>query len=460
MRKQKETMSLRFIIRQVVLLLACPFIVSTGFSQSSEDIVIDKIIAKVDDYAVLMSDVEKAYYDLLSRGVVSGEEEKCGILETLITQKMLLAQAEIDSVIVLDAEVDLELDQRMSYFINQFGGSEEDLEEFYGKPLDQIQDEIRDQLKEQLIINRMSSRITEDVNVTPSEIRRFFHRIPKDSLPYFSEEVTVGQIVKFPELSEEQKDEAKVQLYDLRRRILEGEDFAKLAMEFSQDPGSASNGGEYPQFIKRGEFVPAFEAAAFKLDVDEISDPVETEFGFHLIQLIDRRGNEYRARHILIVPLITQAEIDLAKKELDSIRTLIVVDSMPFESLAKEISDEKLTGQNGGYFTDASGSVRIPTEQIDPDIYFKLTGMLKVGELSEPLEFKMPSGKRAVRLIYYKAAYRPHQANLKDDWQKIKAAALNEKKSHEEEMWFDETKFNFFILVGEEYENCNILGTK
>ena len=451
------------LFRQTLISGFLTLLVLLGFetrsiSQSANGIVIDKIVAKVDDYAVLMSDVEKAYLDLLSRGVVSGLEAKCDILESLITQKMLLAQAEIDSVIVIDAEVSLELENRMQYFINQFGGSEEELETFYGKPLEQIQEEIRDQLKDQLIVTRMNRKITEDVNVTPSEIRRFYHRIPKDSLPYFSEEVTIGQIVKNPELSEKQKAEAKALLYDVKSRILNGEDFAALAIKYSQDPGSATNGGEYNHFIKRGEFVPEFEAVAFKLDVDELSDPVETEFGFHLIQLLERRGNEYRIRHILIIPKITQAEIELAKKELDSIRTLIVVDSIPFETLAKELSDEKLTGQNGGYFTDTSGSDRIPTEQIDPDIYFKLTSTLKVGEISEPLEYNMPNGKRAVRLIYYKSAYKPHQANLKDDWQKIKSAALNEKKAKAEQQWFENSKYNFFILVDQEYEKCNILG--
>ena len=355
-------------------------------SQNENVIVIDKIVAKVDDYAVLMSDVENAYEDLRSRGVVSEPEAKCDVLESLIEQKKFLGQEEIALVIVLDAEVRLGLENRMQYFVNQFGGSEEELEAFYGKPLEQIQEEIRDQLKDQLIISRMNRKITEDVNVTPSEIRQFYHRIPKDSLPYFSEEVTIGQIVKIPELSEQQKAEAKALLYDVKGKILNGEEFAAMATKYSQDPGSASNGGEYNHFIKRGEFVPEFEAVAFKLDVGELSDPVETEFGFHLIQLLERRGNEYRVRHILLIPEITQAEIEQAKNEFDSIRPLIVVDSIPFETLAKELSDEKMTGQNGGYFTDATGSDRIPTEQIVQDIYFKLTGTLKVGALSEHLE--------------------------------------------------------------------------
>ncbi len=433
-----------------------------GFAQSSippEGMIIDKIVAKVDDYAVLMSDVEKTYLDMVSRGQVDSELGKCEILESLVTQKMLLAQAELDSVIVLDAEVSIELDQRMAYFINQFGGNEEELEEYYGKPLEQIQEEIRDDLTEQMTVRRMRDQITSETSVTPSEIRRFFNSIPKDSLPYFSEEVTVGQIVKIPSVSKKQSEETEAFLFGLKGRILNGESFAELAKKYSQDPGSASNGGEYANFIRRGEFVPEFEAAAFKLKPGEISDPVGTDFGFHLIQLIERRGNEYRVRHILIIPQIKQTDIDAAKEELDSIRKLIVIDSIPFEKLAKELSDEKLTGQNGGYFTDASGSDQIATDQLDPGIYFSLDTM-KLETISKPVEFQQPDGKIAVRLVYYKAKFKPHKANLKDDWLKIQSAALNEKRARTEKEWFEKSKFNFFILVDEEYQSCNILGRK
>lgn len=448
--------SLRYIISGILVTG-----VLNAYAQSSIDnkLVIDKVIAKVDDYAVFKSDIEKLYLDLLSRGQVSGPEAKCEILESLVTQKMLLAQAEIDSVVVLDAEVSMQLDQRMAYFISQFGGSEEELEEYYGKPLEQIQEEIRDDLSEQMTVERMRDEITSETSVTPSEIRRFFHKIPKDSLPYFSEEVTVGQIVMVPTVSDEQKQQTRSFLYDLKSRIENGEDFGALARKYSQDPGSASNGGEYAQFIKRGEFVPEFEAAAFAMEINEISEPVETDFGFHLIQLLDRRGNEYRVRHILIMPQVMQSDIDRTKAKLDSVRSLILVDSIPFEKLAKELSEDKLTSQNGGYFTDGSGADRLPTEQLDYGIYFALDTM-KLGSISNPMIYDQPDGKKAVRLLYYKAKYRPHKANLEDDWQKISSAALNEKKSRIETEWFDKSKYDFFILVDEEYQACNILGRK
>jgi len=269
----------------------------------------------------------------------------------------------------------------------------------------------------------------------------------------------VGQIVKIPSVSEAQSQETLSFLLGLKGKIIAGEDFAALARKYSQDPGSASNGGEYEKFIKRGEFVPEFEAVAFNLKINELSDPVKTDFGYHLIQLLDRRGNEYRIRHILIMPQIMESDIQRTIEELDSIRTLIVVDSIPFEKLAKELSDDQLTGQNGGYFTDGSGADQIATEQLDYSIYFALDTM-KVGTVSMPTSFDQPDGKKAVRIIYYKAKFKPHKANLEDDWQKIQSASLNEKKSQIEKEWFEESKYNFFILVDEEYQHCNILGRK
>jgi peptidyl-prolyl cis-trans isomerase SurA len=452
-------MNLRSTITRVIAVLIIWSGTNPLFAQEEYGEVIDKIVAKVDDYVILKSDVEKVYLDMLTRGGSANEYEKCNILESIITDKMLLAQAEIDSVYVNDLEVAFELDRRMSYFLSQFGGSQEELEEYYGKSLDQIQEEISDELKDQLTVTRMREQITSEVTVTPSEIKKFYNKIPKDSLPYFSEEVTVAQIVKIPDLSFEEKEKTRSFLLDLKQQVLSGADFGALALKYSQDPGSASNGGAYPNFIKRGEFVPEFEAEAFRLKKDEISDPVETDFGFHMIQLIDRRGNEYRVRHILISPRVTQDDINRAKQELDSIRNLIIRDSLSFEQLAKDLSDEKLTGQNGGYFTDPTGSDRISVEQLDPDVYFSLDSM-EVGRISNAMEFRMANGKQAVRILNYKAKYKPHIANLKEDWQKIQGAATNEKKALTEEEWYNDSKGNFFILVDPEFDFCNIMTKK
>ena len=278
--KQNRLKFTKYIVLLLVV-LSMPFI---SYGQGDEGPVIDKIVAKVDNYIILLSDVEFAYLDLASRGALVGDEPKCDILQSLIGQKLLLAIAEIDSVEVLDAQVDGELANRMQYFINQSGGDIQALEDYYGKSLEQIQAEMRDDMKEQLVAQKMRSVISEGVTITPSEVRKFFNKIPKDSLPYFSEEVEVAQIVKIAKIGRDQKLKVETQLNDIKASIENGAHFDTMAEMYSMDPGSAKTGGELPGWYKRGQLAPEYEAAIFKLKTGEISNPVETQFGFHIIK--------------------------------------------------------------------------------------------------------------------------------------------------------------------------------
>lgn len=418
-------------------------------------VLVDEIIAKVDNYIVLKSDLEGAYLQYLSSGQGSGPQAKCGILEQLIVNKLLVAKAEIDSVIVSDAEVDGNLDRRMQIIISQYGGSPERLEEYYGKSINRIREEIRDQIKEQLIVQRMQSTITSGVTITPAEVKKFFNRIPTDSLPYFSTEVEVAQIVKIPEVGKDQKSRAKSTLYDLKDRIENGESFNVLAKEYSQGP-SGRNGGELG-IAKRGAMVPEYEAAALKLKPGELSDPVETEFGFHLIELKDRRGNEYDSRHILIIPEFSENDIQIADDYLDSLKNIIELDSMAFEQAAKEYSDDQLTSGSGGFFLDQSGSTKISVDNLDDPVIFFTIDTMQVGQISPPIKFRMDDGKEAVRIIYFKSRIEPHQASLRDDWQKIQSAALNEKQSRALSTWFNKARNDVFIRIDDNYNNCNIM---
>ncbi len=421
--------------------------------KANKAILIDEIIAKVDNYIILKSDLEVRYQQYVTNGQ-STPNLKCRLLSDLISQKLMVAKAEIDSVIVLDAQVDSELDRRMSTIIAQTGGSEERLEEYYGKPLAQIRSEIRDDLKQQLVIQKMQSNITSDVSVTPAEVKRFFNTIPKDSVPYFSTEVEVGQIVMIPEVGKVEMNKAKAKLMDLRRRVEAGEAFDGLAKEYSQGP-SAQFGGELG-FAKRGAMVPEYEAAALKLKPNEVSAPIKSPFGLHLIQLIERRGNEYNSRHILIRPTPSREDIDKTVRSLDSIRTLIIADSISFQKAAKEYSDDKTTADAGGFFLDATGAMRVSVENLDPVIFFA-TDTMNVGGISKPVEFRMDDGKDAVRILYYKSKVKPHQANLAEDWQKIKIAAENQKKSGILNDWFEKAKFDVFIRIDQNYDGCNII---
>ncbi len=453
MKRLSKMSHLRFMNKIIITLL---LLASTVVSHAQYDkgVVIDKIIAKVDDYIVLKSELEQSYLDFLASGELNTGNAKCQIFESLIINKLLIAKAEIDSVIVSDSEVYSNLDRRMQYFISQIG-SEEAIEEFYGKSIDEFRDELFQDIKEQLTVQKMRDEITKDTEVSPAEVRRFFSRIPKDSLPYFSSEVTIGQIVKIPDVSNEQKLQVRKRLMNIRERILNGEEFGALAKEFSMDPGSASSGGNLG-FFKRGELAPEFEATAMSLKPGELSMPVETDFGFHLIQLIERRGNSFNSRHILIIPNSSDNDVVLAKEYLDSLKLSIQNDSITFSKAAKEYSDDQMTASSGGFFTDPSGANRISVEELDPTVFFAIDTM-EVGSISPPMEYRMQDGTEAVRIIYYKDRIAPHQAELEQDYQKIYAATKAQKRNRILSEWFNEAQGDVYINIDPEYDYCNIL---
>ena len=424
-------------------------------SAQDSGLVVDKIIGKVDNYIVLKSELEMAYQSYLAEGNPATEDARCELFNRLILNKLMVAKAEIDSVVVTDVEVDGNTDQRMQMILQSSGNSPEQLERTYGKTLEQIKLELRDQIREQLLSREMTSRITKDISVTPSEIKRFYNKIPADSLPFYSSDVEVAQLVRVAKVSNSQKEEAKRKLTDLREQILKGENFNQLAVKNSEDPSAQYNGGEMG-YVGRGAMVPQFEAVAFKLKFGEISQPFESSFGFHILQLIDRRGNEYNSRHILISAVPSAEDIANSEKYLDSLRTMIVKDSIKFEKAAKEYSDDQATKGGGGFFTDQDGGTKISMRDIDPVVYLNIDTM-KVGNISKPLVYRTDDGKDAVRILYFKKKLPPHQANLKDDWSRIQSAALAEKKDLALEKWFSKARQDVFINVDPAYNGCKLL---
>ncbi|NOS90398.1 MAG: peptidylprolyl isomerase [Cyclobacteriaceae bacterium] len=417
--------------------------------------VVDKIIAKVDNYIVIKSELESAYQAYLSEGNPNNEEAKCQLFNRLIMNKLMVAKAEIDSVIVTDLEVDQNTTQRMNAILQNSGNSPEELERRYGKSLEQIRVELRDQIREQLLAREMTGRITKDLKVTPAEVKRFFNKIPKDSLPYFNADIIVGQIVRSVKISAAQKEEAKRRLSEIRDRLMNGEDFNTLAQKYSDDPSAKSNGGEMG-FVGRGQMVPQFEAMAFKLRKGEISQPFESSFGIHIMELIERRGNEYNSRHILLQGIPSSEDVKRAEYFLDSIRTRILNDSIKFEYAAKEFSDDLNTKGHGGYFTDPDGGIHVSTNEIDPVVYLAVDTM-KVGQISKPLTYRTEDGKEAVRILYFKAKIPPHNANLVDDWHRIQSATLAEKKDKVISKWFNKSRQDVFINIDPSYNYCKIL---
>lgn len=461
-------MSLRFIIDMKItgykrlffftLLLCAAVGQATGQDTApaeDEGFVVDEIIAKVDNYIVIKSELERAYQDYITNGGTPTEEVKCQYFAMLVRNKLMLAKAEIDSVMVLDAEVDLNTENRMDMILAQSGRTVDELEALYGKTMEQVKLELREQIREQMIVSKMEETMTEGVGVTPSEVKRFFSKIPKDSLPYFSASVEVAQMVRVAKVSEAQENNTRIELSRIRDRILAGEEFATLAKEYSDDPSVISNGGEMG-WSGRGRMVPEYEAMAFKLKPGEISMPFKSPFGFHIMQLIERRGNEYQSRHILMSPEPSQADLDDAMRYLDSIRSLIVHDSLKFQNAAKEYSDDVQTKGNGGFFSDRDGGVQLTVDELDPIIFFKLDSM-KVGDISKPIAYRTDDGKNAVRILYYKSRIPPHQASLEQDWTKIYAATLNEKKDRILQKWFQKARLDVFINIDPMYDNCGLL---
>ncbi|HOE05820.1 MAG TPA: peptidylprolyl isomerase, partial [Bacteroidales bacterium] len=302
--------------------------------------VIDQVVAVVGNSPILKSDIESQYIQMMSQNYYSSSVDlKCEIFEELLFQKLLLNQAIIDSVEVTMKEVDTELNRRLSVFINQLG-SEKKLEEFYKKTIAEIKDEFRTIIKEQLLTQKMQQKITADIKVSPSAVREFYNSIPADSLPLVPASYEFSQIVIYPDISQEQKDYSYQKLNDIRERILKGDKFNTMAVLYSQDPGSAAKGGELG-FVSRTDLVPEFAEVAFSLtSPDEVSRIVETEFGYHILKLIERKGELVNVRHILIIPEISDEDMKKAEEELNEVSQLLKADSLSFDKAAAQYSDD------------------------------------------------------------------------------------------------------------------------
>ncbi len=422
---------------------------------NAQNIIADKIVAKIDNHIILKSEVEASFLQMKSSGEPMGPNAKCEVLEQLVINKVLVAKAEIDSVEVDDSQIEAQMDRRMEYFVRLYG-SQEKMEKVLGASVVDLRSDLRDQVKEQLMMQTMQQQLMAKVKVTPSEVKRYFVSIPKDSIPFLPAEAQVGQIVLFPEVSKSEVLKVEQKLLGIKQQIIDGEDFEKLARTYSEDYGSAKQGGDLG-WHGRGELVPEFEEICLTIEPGEIADPIESEFGLHLIQLLERVGSRFRARHILIRPTSTYDDVKQSLLKMDSIRTLIMADSMSFEKAAQEFSDDQQTRSNAGYFKDRNtGSSLVPTDMLEPNVFFTVDSM-KVGSYSKPVEFRTEEGKKAVRMIFYKKYIPPHYANLKDDYQKLYAATSNNKKGDVLKKWLKGAVKDVFIDIDSEFSSCSLL---
>jgi peptidyl-prolyl cis-trans isomerase SurA len=435
------------------ILFICPFAI---FAQG-EGIVVDKIIVKIDNHIILKSDLELALAKIKEQNKVTQLPEyvRCQILQQLIVNKMMLAKAEIDTIKVDESTIQSQLDRRMQYMEQQFGGREK-LEATLGKAISQLKDEIRPQLVEQLTLQKMQQELGKDAKITPRQVRKFFNAIPKDSVPFVAKEMEVGILLKMPTVNKIETNRVKEQLLEYKRKILAGDKFEDLASAYSVDLGSASLGGDLG-WQGRGNLVAPFEAAAMKLKVGEIADPVESEFGIHLIQLLDRRGNMYHSRHILLRPKPSVPDIEATTAFLDSIRNLIVAKKFTFEKATSIHSDDKATKAKGGMMTnEEEGGSRISVEDMETALFLTLDTM-KVGSITKPIKYELPDGKEAVRLIYLKSVIPPHAISLETDYQRIYNAALAEERNKLMMQWFEKTKKELFIDIDPEFAECDVM---
>jgi peptidyl-prolyl cis-trans isomerase SurA len=445
-----------------------PFVVAfliLGQAQAQETAggqVVDKIVAKVDNNIVLESEVQKNYMEAIAQAQQGMEAPtRCTIFESLLINKLMVAKAEIDSVVVTDAEVLVQANNRFSMVMQQFGGDEAMLAEMYGKTAEQLKAELEDVIREQLIVEKMRKTITDGMTVSPAEVRSFYYSIAKDSLPLFTSEATVGQIVKKPETSPGVREQILAQLLQFKQDIGTGKStFAELAKQHSEDPGSAAQGGDLG-FFRRGELAPEYEATSLGLRPGEISDPVETQFGFHMIQLLEIKGSTFNTRHILRIPKASEADIQKAERYLDSLKKEIIAGTIEFSKAAKEYSEDRGTSDAGGFFTDpASSSNRLSLRTLeDPVLYFTIDTM-KVGDITPPIRFEDPREGTKVRILFYKARYPAHKANLEDDYEKLKAATLRRKEDEVLTKWFITAKEDIFIDIDPAYDRCDALKNK
>jgi peptidyl-prolyl cis-trans isomerase SurA len=428
----------RVFLAGICLLLFSPF-----FAQQK---VIDQVIAVVGKYPVLLSDLQNA---MLEREKEALPLDKCQALEMIVYQKLLVAQADKDSVTVTDNEVDAELNRRMAYFIQQFG-SEEKLEQFYGKRTNVLKDELRSDVQEQLLADKMEGKVNGDVKLTPAEVREFYNSIPQDSLPLIGSEVELRQLVKKPTASAESKKQAKELIESYRQRVMSGQSsISTLARLYSEDPGSAMDGGLYTN-IPKGKFDPAFEAVAFRLKKGEVSNVFESAFGYHFMELIQRKGELVDIRHILIVPKVTPTDYIRCKKKLDSIYADIQAGRITFEEAVTKYSDDAETKQNQGLMINpVTASTRFDHEtlaQIDPKLV-ALINEMKVDDVSAPMEFAGPDGKPGYRILKLKNRIDPHKANLKEDYQRMMLMATAARKSSEMKAWIKSRSRQTYIRI-------------
>jgi peptidyl-prolyl cis-trans isomerase SurA len=440
-------------LRNLFFMLLLLTSAANTFAQAKK-IVADKIVGQVGDRIVLKSDIDNQIADAKRQEVDLPPDANCYLMQQLIINKMLALQAEKDSLPVSDEEVEADIDNRIRYFIQQYG-SREVIEQITGKTLYQFREEMREPIKEGKLAAAMRNKIVENIKITPTEVRAYYDKIPKDSLRFYETEMEIGEIVIYPKAGREMEEYAQDELKEFKRQVETGEKkFETLASLYTEDPGSKQTGGMYVLNRSDRQWDPTFFNTAMSLKEGQVSRVIKSKFGYHIIQCVMRNGDEVTIRHILKIPRITDEDIKDATYKLDTIRPRLIAGTLKFGDAVGKYSDDEQSKFTGGRIMSQDGSSIITIDQLPKEIVPVLE-TVKVGEYSQPFSFADERGKKGVRMIYLISKTDPHRENMKDDYSKIATRALEEKKEQELAKWFRKNASTFFVHVDEEFKTCN-----
>lgn len=442
---------LKIFVFQIALL----FISLAAFSQHK--VVADKIIGIVGDKVILQSDINNAVSDLQRQGTNLPPDVDCYIMEQQLITKAMVLQAEKDSIPIGDDEIEALLDNQIRGFIAQYG-SKEALEEIAGRTVYQIKEDFRANFRERELAKRMQAKVVEGIKITPQEVKGYFDKIPKDSLVLYESEVEIGEIVVYPKASRDLEKLSMDDLADFKSQVESGKaKFESLQSLYSDDPGKVNNNGQYAINRTEKTWDPTFLNQAFRLKEGQISPVFKSKFGYHIIQMVSRAGDDAIVRHILLIPKVTETEIREAESKLDSVRSKLISGNISFGEAVAKFSEDENSKYTGGMRQGQNGSF-LTYDQLDKDLVNMLKD-LKVGEYSKPNAYTDERGKKAVRIAYLKSRSSPHRENMKDDYDRISQRALEIKKQGVLEKWFAEKIPSYYLLIDNEYNNCKTLQT-
>ena len=405
------------------------------------------------DKIILKSDIDNSILDMQRQGMEIPENARCLTLEQALSIKALVLQAEKDSIPVTDEEIESDIDNQVRYFISQYG-SKEELEKVAGKTVYQLKEDFKEGFKDRKLAQAMRNNIVDDIKITPNEVKIYFEKIPADSLPLYESEIEVGQIISYPKASREAEEYCIDQLKEYKAQIESGQkDFATVATLNTEDPGSKETGGKYEINRNQKDLDGIWLSKAFTLKEGQISNPFKTRFGYHILQLVSRAGDDAVVRHILKVPQITTIETKEGLLKLDSVRAKLIAGTLQFGEAVNKYSDDESSKFNAGQLQGRDGSSFITIDQLDKDMV-PLLKDLQPGQYSQPAEFTDERGRKGIRIIYLKTRTEPHRENLKDDYNKVAQKALEEKKSEALEKWFSTKISSYYIMIDDEFKQC------